>query len=49
MLGANLDECRGRIGGQRGRECLGEVAQRGVNDDTPIGRPGRQIDGIEFA
>ena len=49
MLGADLDERRGRIGGQRGRECLGEVAQRGVNDDAAIGRAGRQIDGIELA
>ncbi len=49
MLGADLDERAGRIGGQARCKGLGEIAERGVDDDAAIGRARRQVDGIELA
>ena len=49
MPRADLDQRPGGIGGQRGREGLGEFAERAVDHDAAVGRARRQVDGVELA
>ena len=49
MILADRNERIGSIGRKSGSECLGEFAQRGMNDDAAVGRARRQVDRIELA